>query len=433
MSFDFDFEWADPGDARAADLRATWARLRIVVDGQVVTHVLDTAIKTERDAVYLPLLPLAEWITANWFFLFEEVGSRHTHQQAFLSRHSIDAAGQGYSLPAMRLLPEGTQIDLRWQKSKPRFGRLTYLASGGAHLPKALVRDALEAFVQAVVDRLMDSGVAQHPLIDEWTALQQVPADEIAFANAAASMGLDPYDMDVEVERAILLACEKLPPEIFDEFLAITRFSEINEQVAWITRAIDHLSTQSGGLAALGNVKLDAAQFTPRREPHLIGTGMARALRDALDINGRPVHDLLGIARLFGSYASLEEAGILVEQQPSRQVQAIVEGAENPKFLLTTPRLDGQRFALSRAIFDHLLNPRRVDLVTDSFMLKDKASRAFAAEFLAPVDGIRRELNGVSVLDEDGVADLAETFQVSSRVIEHQVSNNNLAELVPAG
>lgn len=433
MSFSIDFEWSDPGDARAADLRATWARMRVTVGNEVITHVLDATIKSERDSVYVPLLPLAEWIAANWFFLFEEVGSRHTRNAAYFARHSIDAAGQGYALPALRFLPEGNQIELRWSKSQPKFSRLTYLASGDHHLEKAVVRDALSSFVQAVVDRLVSAGLESHPLIDEWNALQRVSPDEAAFANAAASLGFDPYDMSGEAERMVIFAHEQLPSDIFEEFLAVTRREELSDQIAWVRRAIDYLAAQGGGLRALSDVRLDASKFMERREPHLVGTSIARALRDELGINGRPVPELLGIAQLFGSCESLQAAGIVIDPQRSRQVQAIIEGIEAPKFLLTNTRSDGQRFALARAIFDHLVDPRRIDIVTDSFMLKDKASRAFAAEFLAPVDGIRHQLHGASVLDEDAVADLADVFQVSSRVIEHQVANNELAELVPAG
>lgn len=49
----FDFEWVDPGDAKGAELRATWARLSIAVGDQSVTQLTRSRIE-ERSPERLP-------------------------------------------------------------------------------------------------------------------------------------------------------------------------------------------------------------------------------------------------------------------------------------------------------------------------------------------------------------------------------------------
>src|SRR5437763_9414455 len=71
----FDFEWVDPQGARGPELRATWARLAIWADSKCVSRVLDQDVKSVRDAVYLPLYPLAEWLATHWWTLLAEVPS----------------------------------------------------------------------------------------------------------------------------------------------------------------------------------------------------------------------------------------------------------------------------------------------------------------------------------------------------------------------
>ena len=59
-----------------------------------------------------------------------------------------------------------------------------------------------------------------------------------------------------------------------------------------------------------------------------------------------------------------------------------------------------------------------------------RASRAFAAEFLAPADALTRHVTGpVSFSDID---ELGDEYGVSSLVIEHQIENHRLGSLTDA-
>jgi Zn-dependent peptidase ImmA (M78 family) len=87
-----------------------------------------------------------------------------------------------------------------------------------------------------------------------------------------------------------------------------------------------------------------------------------------------------------------------------------------------------QRFTLSRAFWHYLWESDPVFLVTTAYTERQKVERAFAAELLAPADGIRKLL-GTDPRDAvpEDLDGIAEHFGVSSMVIEHQVENQLLA------
>ena len=88
----------------------------------------------------------------------------------------------------------------------------------------------------------------------------------------------------------------------------------------------------------------------------------------------------------------------------------------------------GNRFRLARSIFlRHFTDSGRTHrrLATEAHTWEQRASRAFAAEFLAPAAGLARHLGGrASPSEIDGLADL---YGVSSWAIRHQIDNHRLA------
>src|SRR5438128_9433679 len=85
-SIDFEFEWIDPAEAKGAELRATWAQLRVLVDGRLVTRVIDSTSRSVRTNIFLPLYPMAEWLATNWWSLLHEVEGPRTTNTAPYSR-----------------------------------------------------------------------------------------------------------------------------------------------------------------------------------------------------------------------------------------------------------------------------------------------------------------------------------------------------------
>ena len=88
-----------------------------------------------------------------------------------------------------------------------------------------------------------------------------------------------------------------------------------------------------------------------------------------------------------------------------------------------------ERFLLARSLFleaNSMVVERR--LVTSSHTWDQRASRAFAAELLAPADALRDRINGNSVSSRD-VAQYADEFMVDPVLIERQLENHALARI----
>ncbi|MEA3048653.1 MAG: hypothetical protein QOG84_489 [Sphingomonadales bacterium] len=432
MSIQFKFEWEEPGFAKGDELRATWARFELLVNGRPVTRVLDRTIRAERAAVYVPLFPLAEWLAHNWFFLFAEVGSRHTRDRSYAGRHSLRFAGEGYALPDFQFLPAGELMDLRWFPYRPANHLVEFLDGGEAFSPIVEVQARASEFVQAVVDRLAAENVSAPSLTEEWQAIQSLPQDERLFAEAAASLGVDPFDLRVKDQNAILDAASQVPGEVLPELLAITRPKDIATQIHWFRGAVSELEPITSALTDLPELASEIRRIPSSAErPFEHGLKVAKCVREKLGINGHPVVGLDGLARLFGDFKDFRDSGIMLQPETRQQVHAVALADGPPKFLLTKTRSDSRRFALSRAVYNYLIGAfASVDIVADSYFAKDKASRKFAAELLAPAEGLRKRISS-AVVDEDEITALAEEYDVSTQVIENQLINNGIAEIAP--
>ena len=97
------------------------------------------------------------------------------------------------------------------------------------------------------------------------------------------------------------------------------------------------------------------------------------------------------------------------------------------KVSLQKPRPDSRRFALARIIGDHIMarSTERLLPITDSHTQRQQFQRAFATEFLCPIESLK-EFAGNRVLDDDLIADAAQHYQVSPLLVHRSMINNRL-------
>jgi hypothetical protein len=153
--FHITLEWEEPPHSRAPELNATWARLAIYADQVPVTKVEDHRSRGVRDGIYVPLYPIAEWMVSNWWFLWHEW--RMDRPDA---RHNLLSAREGFALPDLSFNPTETRMSLAWRRRANQFGRVSFLTEGSRVLFKDVVQQELRSFVDAVVQRLDDQGIA---------------------------------------------------------------------------------------------------------------------------------------------------------------------------------------------------------------------------------------------------------------------------------
>ena len=121
-----------------------------------------------------------------------------------------------------------------------------------------------------------------------------------------------------------------------------------------------------------------------------------------------------------------------MEPEPGSPLEAALTRSEDgaPVAVVGNAETDrsGHRFRLARSIFfRHFSRNREANrrLVTEAHTREQRASRAFAAEFLAPAAGLSQHLGGrVSSREID---ELANHYGISAWVIGHQIQNHRLA------
>ena len=426
----FDFEWQDPAGARGEELRATWASLSILVDGNPVTELQDKQTKSVRTRVFLPLFPLAEWLADNWWFLQSEAERPDTAtSREFDRRHNLRWAREGFVLPSLRFVSLGDGVEAHWQPLDIADAGIRFVASGNAILSGSAFFQTLREFVNAVVTRLDDMGLPGTTLHEQWRAIQEADPDEQEFCDAAARLGKDPYAVDSELEAAILDVSRRIRPELLNDFLSLTAVERLDAQTSALATASESIASDADNIDALGALRSQAPPCVLGANSWETGYRFAAALRAELNGGVWKSHSLDELA----GHLSIDQLGhcLLPGTGECRFLDALTGSNQrhNPKFLIEKKREDSRQFAFCRALFEHLTLPRDCFAAVSRLRTdRQQMNRAFAAEFLAPHEMLRNDLSG-AVIGEDEIDDLAVDYGVSAFVVRHQIENRRLARV----
>jgi hypothetical protein len=427
----------DPIDQPAATdpiERSTWCSLRIRVGERYASRIYDKANQSARTSLYLPAFPLAAWIVQNWWSLLNELCSWETvpssavdaTQSGWLRRHCLRSADSSLMLPALYVFHDGRTRRAEWQSdpqgSMPNMPG-EFVDGGAEWLDSSATRDSLALFIDQVLDRVTDVDDARvHEIREHWRAIQAADGEEQAFCTLAGRMGIDPYDrneMIDEVAQFLEQTVTSSEDPVVRDLTEVARPDSIIQQWSWLSSVGTDLELDSN--------PVDLPFDLPPRESLApqFGYRLARLVRTAAGVSlESPLTSVESVARdVFGRELRIEDRnhvpghGIRAIIGRSRRNGEIVAAGPQP------PREDSQRFLNSRSVYHALVttrNSRR--LVTDSFSWDQKASRAFAAELIAPQRALVARVSG-SRADFATVESLSREFKASAIVIEKQLEN----------
>jgi Zn-dependent peptidase ImmA (M78 family) len=102
-------------------------------------------------------------------------------------------------------------------------------------------------------------------------------------------------------------------------------------------------------------------------------------------------------------------------------------GSDNLRLIFRKMNRMARRFEAARFLADHLLAPAKDHWlpVTDSKTARQKAQRAFAVEFLCPIEELKAFLDG-DFSSDDAIDGAGEYFGVSALAIRSHLANNGL-------
>lgn len=424
----FDFSWRDAPGASDPAILHTMAELRIMVDGQAVTRVLDRKSRSDRESVFVALYPVAEWIVANWWPLLEEnLAPRREDRLSFEARHCLYGAGDGFARPKLTIIPEGEIVLLQWKGCALERQPVEFLAAGTARLPREHLRVELSDFVEAVLARLSSFGVEDSWLAQEWQALNKLDEEQEVFCQASACLGLDPFDLSVENRQAILDAASVLPVELAEEVFRSVSPATLGQASRWVLQAVSRLD-EAPPAFDLRTIRAAIHSSGPAA-PWDQGYQMARQLRERISLSEEPP---VSLESIFDGHPPIIQSKL--PRVPN--LDGIVRNFGGKSFRCFTGKLrpDSSQFLLARSLCAYIENKEDdLAMLSGAVTQRQKRNRAFAAELLAPARAIKSHIESEWITAED-IEDLGREFRVSSYVIEHQIKNHDLGVIVgPSG
>ena len=445
---EFQVEWKDAPGVRDPVLARTWCALTIRIRGEPVTRVFDRRTRGWRDSVHGAVFPLCTWVVDNlWFLLYEPYrwpvpyGSRDLARndldRPWVHRHSLLAAREGGALPDLTIFRDGDAVLARWLQDGGDASHpfVRFVQEGQAHLSPEIVRAGIEKFVETVLERVSDiphAEVAQ--LRDDWADLRRLTPDETNLCAWSARLGINAHYEDElpdsEAER-LKSAIRSLEGRIAADLLDATAIGTVANDVDWIdgahrrTRKARRTSAANGLRGQPWQGSIDRNE----RTAYAAGNRHARALREQSRFGTDRILDLERLMRRLGW---ADAPMVATETSPSTSVHAVVDyGRDEAPVAAAYPSAQqtSERFLLARSLFLQGCSSRSERrLVTASHTWDQRASRAFAAELLAPADALQQRIRSEAVSPRD-VAQFADEFLVDPAVVERQVENHALARV----
>lgn len=425
---------SDPVDQPAATdslEKATWSALRIRVGSRTVSRVLDKKLNDERSILYVPLFAVCEWIVSNWWALLNEpcrsefVPPPDSDEPSFswTKRHCLRAAESDLLLPALYLFSDGRDLRAVWRADTedalphmPAF----FVDSGWEALEKGSAEQTLAQFVSNILNRVSGiDDVRARDVRDTWRAIQEADREERQFCVMAGRLGLNPYDRE-EVSDSLSGVLEQFADAddpLVQDITTAASSDSIGEQWRWIERAknLHRLS----GFSPLAFPRAESDFVRPSE----YGYQLAREFRQraSLSVN----QSLDSVEDLAKAVLGVRLEAVDENHLSGQSVKLIAGKSHNGTARLVGPRAsrpENDRFRIARGLFQIAVGSARGPrLVTDAFTWNQQASRAFAAELIAPQQALKVRAGGWA--DGETIRELATEFQASTILIEKQLKN----------
>jgi hypothetical protein len=406
-------KWQDDATNAAPEERATVCDLQLLLNHQNVTeHVLNGDL---ADHLTIALYGIADGIVHDWWMIF---GARD--RDFSLSRYRT-----GYLIPDVRIQFDGAVFKIEALQLAYTNPNLRFWGGTQELLSREDGEAWLSSLVDAVLARLEAKGIAGSSAEVRWSRVQSSlgSEDERFFCEAAGSLGLDPYQIADDAADFIEKSEAVFTQEALVEFVAGARNVQHSSLIGWVDRMVRTRSL-AYRLAKLRSIVDEVERGVPLRPGE---AAWSIAYRRA-----RAVRQVLGL-RLDSRFPSFRHLASLMGGAKNYNLAPAVDGISALRreafgdihvHIRNHGQFEGSAaahlFALARAIGDAACFPEAqaspINRLPNAY--RQAAGRAFAAEFLAPIDEIRSMQE-----DERDEYSIANEFGVSTMVVQHQVEN----------
>lgn len=427
-SLSLSIDWLTSGND-LPEIQQTMGMFRLKVGDISLTRHEDIWSQTIRDSVLISAYPLVAWMVSSWWrLLYEPLPPTGTRPSvSWKMAHELTAANQGFIWPRV-ILASDTELMQIWSTASKAGEQQSVRYINSLDRPFSL--DLLEfeqiakAFIESVLLRLEATGIFNTSLANLWQEVQEELADPYTseYRRREAELGFDPD----ECPESLVTDALKLVKQIGDKILSevAPAYHKDLLKTTPLSTQINEL-IQASGLVGKPVVGVDqSACQAGSTVPWQKANEVASRLRDSMGIKDRPIpddqlYDLLGLRKV--EYEAWDP--------PHQRRISIAVPSEQAGFKFHTRKRHpiAKRFEMARFLGDYLVYGNHGDAwlaSTDLRTSRQKYQRAFAAEFLCPVNSLCAYLD--NDYSESALEDAAEYFKVSSQTIESILTNNGV-------
>ncbi|WP_306004980.1 hypothetical protein [Aquicoccus porphyridii] len=417
-------EWSSYDDS-IAEVGETTARVGIFLDNYCLTKNHDIFSKTIRDQIHVSLYPLAMWFASSWWRLHYEVlpdSARKTPPHDWRMSHEMTAANMGFVWPQIMFSPDNESVQVWAQASQGHKEEAVRFLNGLDHafsVPKDQFTRETASLIIDVIARLHEVGCKDSDLATIWGFISEDLKNptEHNKRRLEAVLGFDPESCPEKIIMQAIDLEEKIGTDSFSELAGAYALDADNR-----LNAIQSL-IQAEGLEGNPDDILVFNVESVTREPWEFAVLAARELRKRLGDTLGPLEN----SSLY-SLLGLPAAGFK-DWLPAGRAKASVAGPDGHgkmKFIPRRVHPVAQRFELARFVGDYVRakwhTPEAWLVSADLSTARQKFQRAFAAEFLCPINSLVEFLNGD--FSEPALEDAASHFLVSERTVDSLLMNN---------
>lgn len=416
--------------------RACAAELSIHVGDLCLTQLEDRYAQTVRPVLRASAYRLALWFAQNWWRLRWE--PEQQGDSDWPMAHVLAAAGGGYTWPALSFIGDGESILLRMRPSAAvPTETVRYLLQADVPIPVDQLVEGIDAFVEAVIARLCASGHPNSDLEQLWSeVLDERRAAAVGeWRKLEALASLEPGSDEAGFLEPLLERRQQIGAGAIEELVAMAK----SRAPATLAGLLD------GGRRAA--TPLHCSDIVPLRRRAL--AYVEKATHGALGSIKPPPwqlgYDIAAMARQYWNLAPGKVTPAIIEQlfgisetvlaQPTLPAEFPLsagyrdDATDTLAVWLGMRRLTGRRFALARLVGDHLCSDELERLLpaTATKTARQKFQRAFAQQFLCPIDDLKAFLNTDNP-DDEQMEDAASEFEVSPLLIKTTLVNHGLLD-----
>jgi hypothetical protein len=434
MEFKIDTWLAESGGSNESEeTRKTLAALQILLGDRVATRVADDLSKSTRDMIFVSAYPLALWFAASWWRLrWEPASDRHSAPDiSWRMAHEMVAVGGGFIWPRLTFAFDGESVEVNCERSSlSPVEPVRYLDGFRTFITTNEFESAIDGFVSTVLSRLNSIGMPNTELGSLWNEVLAERQNKTAarYRRWEAILGYEPD----EAPEAIISRIERLSETAGEASVAEIAPACATENPENPGKSLDRVIDLAGtkGVEARVNQSDDLASDIHKivnayNRPWERGWHLARLARSHWNLSTERVldHDLSQIL-------DVETHVFMPVDEGDRRKPiglAIRNGASDRlNLLFRRPTHEARRFEAARFLADYLVAPIGDNWLpaTDEKTVRQKVQRAFAAEFLCPLDALQGYLG--SDFSDEAINDAGDYFKVSPLTVRSHLQNNHL-------